>query len=793
MQPPYTLVTFGGLRLVRADGTAVTGPGAQLRVLVVLAILASAGSRGAARERVMTLLWPESSEARARHALAQLLYMLKRALEPLDPLGGTAGARILVLDPAVIDADVRAFADTIALGDDAGAIARYEGEFLAGVFPSGAPASFEEWVDGERARFASDHRAALDREIARRRLLGDRPGTAALARSRQALDPLDVPSTLALMDALAEAGDAPGALETARRHGVLRHTDLDQPPEPSVTALAERIRRAATATAVDESRTRRTPVPVPAHAELPDEPPQAASPLAPQPAAPATDGPSPSPALARHTRSRRAVALVALLALAGGVAAVARVAGRDEPPVPAAPPRSIAVLPFQVIDADSTIRWFGDGVAEELLQALARVDSLRVASRGASFALRSNDLDTREVGRRLGVASVVEGTVRRDGPRMRLAVRLVGTADGYTLWSETYDREVADLFAVEEEVARRIAGALRIRLASSPATPHRATDAATLDLYLRGRWAWGNSSDDAGLQESERLLRRAIARDSMFAPAYVGLADAMFKRTAFHEVRPRTVMPLARAALARALALDPSLADAHASMGYLLTFHEWNWAEADAEFAHALALDPRHAKAQLWLAWLRSAEGRHEEALAAVRRAQEISPLDPLIATRVATMLYLAGDWDGSIAHCEQILRGEPKSWLARRQLGEALVQRGDAARGVDELRRAAANEPTAESRARLAYGLARAGDARAARALLDTLVREAAHSYVSPVETARVRVALGDPAGALADLARARDDAASLFAIVGVDPSFAPLRADPRFIALLPGRGRAP
>ena len=261
MEPPYTLVTFGGLRLARSNGTVIGGPGAQLRVLAVLAILATAGARGIARERLAALLWPESTESRARHALAQILHSLRRALAPHDPVVGTGRGRVLHLDPAVVRADVHAFDEALAAGDDAGAIALWQGELLAGVHLTGAPSTFEEWLDGERAEVTSRYRAALDREVARCRARGELAAAAALLRRRQALDPLDVALTLSLMETLALAGDPVGALEVSERHAALRQADLGEAPEGAVSALAARISRAVTATAAAASRNRPTPMP----------------------------------------------------------------------------------------------------------------------------------------------------------------------------------------------------------------------------------------------------------------------------------------------------------------------------------------------------------------------------------------------------------------------------------------------------------------------------------------------------------------------------------------------------
>jgi serine/threonine-protein kinase len=462
---------------------------------------------------------------------------------------------------------------------------------------------------------------------------------------------------------------------------------------------------------------------------------------------------------------------------------------RGVSPSAAAEPRSVAVLRFRSIGETAEDRYVADGMSEEIIQTLARLDGVHVASRASSFAVSTDTLTARDIGRRLGVETIVEGSVRRARERLRISVRLVNAADGYTRWSETFERPATDVFAVQEAIARAIAGVLSVRLAAGTPliAPHRTTDPQTYDLYLRGRYLWGNAQSDAGLRESVREFGRALARDSAFAPAWVGLADAYFKLTAFYDVAPPAAVAPARAALLRALALDSTLADVHASLGYLHTFHDRDWAAAESRFRRALALDPRNGRAHLWFAWMLAARGRHAESLREIRLGRLAEPLDPLIAVRVATMHYLAGDAAGAAAESRRVAEQTRGYALAHRQLGEALLQQpGRAEAGVAELRRAASLSPTAETRARLAYGLARAGAVAEARALLAELDRGAARAYVSPVERARVLVGLGEHAPALELLERAYDSGASTLVLLAVDPAFAPVRAEPRFRGLL-------
>ncbi|HEX6066665.1 MAG TPA: tetratricopeptide repeat protein, partial [Longimicrobiales bacterium] len=367
-------------------------------------------------------------------------------------------------------------------------------------------------------------------------------------------------------------------------------------------------------------------------------------------------------------------------------------------------------------------------------------------------------------------------------------VRLIN-ADGHTLWQETYDRSVAQAFAVQDEVAKGVAGALlgqSNRAADNQRTPRTQTDFQTYDLYLRGRYAWWNAQSEVAVRQSIGYFRRALARDSTFAPAWVGLADAFLRLTSSYDVAPAEVVPTARAALLRARALDPALADVHASLGFLATFHERRWSEAEADFRRALRLDVRHANARLWYGWLLSARGRHEEAVQQIREAQTHQPYSPLLNVRLATMLYFARDFEGAARQSRAAIAADSTFWLPHRQLGEALLASGRGAEAVSFMRRAAELAPSSETRARLAYALAKTGNREAARAILAQLVAADSATYVNPVELARVHVGLGETEPALLLLERGVGVGASIAIMLNVEPMFDPLRREPRFQTLI-------
>lgn len=775
LQPRFRLITLGRLALVDAQGRQEPTLASRRRKLAVLAVIAEA-RQPLSRDTLIDIFWGERDEQRARNslsdALSHLRHVLGRAALPAyrDEIGLAEECRLTV--------DLLELRRAAAAGDHARVVALYAGPFLDGVHVDEAP-RFEDWRDRIRtqtdAAFARAAAAVCD-QLAHPQAQEER---AQLARRWLALEPASTEAALHLLDAVSAPGTVPARVAAVREYHALvdrLRRDFDVAPDAAVAAraaeLAEALSEPASAAPIS----------------LPDDAISDHSPAA-----------EPQAVLPPHGSGRRYTAWF-VAAVAGALVAAAALlvvlAGRDPVPTHAAvdnaaepaAAQSVAVLRFRNIGGDSADLYFSDGMAEEVMHALARIEGVQVAARSASFPLSADSIDTREIGRRLRVATVLEGSVRRAGDLLRISVRLVNATNGYTLWQETYDGDVAEAFAVQEEVARAVAAALRIELQREDAQRRRraATDFETYDLYLRGRYIWWTSSTEEGVRRSIAHFRRALARDSTFAPAWVGLADALLELTSSHDVAPADVVAPAREALLRARSLDAYLADAEATLGYLATFHDHRWEDAESSFLRALTLDGRHANARLWFAWMLTARGRHEEAVAQIRQAQEYEPLSRLLGARLATMLYFARDYEGAVRQAQISIEADSTFWLPYRQMGEALVQMGNAADALPPMRRAAAMTPTGETRARYAYALARAGDSSAARGILAELVSSTEAGYVSPVELARVHVALGDHDRALRFLERAFEMGAPTVVLVKVEPAFDPLRGSARFARIL-------
>src|SRR5438874_10847462 len=345
--------------------------------------------------------------------------------------------------------------------------------------------------------------------------------------------------------------------------------------------------------------------------------------------------------------SRLAVGAAAtLLAAAAGLFVLSRPHGT--PALAGRTGQSIAVLPFVNVSGAPQEEYLSDGISEELINALSKLPQLQVVARPSSFAFKGKNEDVRQIGQALHVATVLGGSVRRDANRLRVTAQLTDARNGYNLWSETYDREMGDVFAVEDEISHAIMRALQVHLVSGDSLKllRRPTrDVEAYELYLKGRYFY-NKGGFGPVQQALAYFQQALAHDSNYALAYAGIADAYQRLTASTYLRPREGMPKARAAALKALALDPTLADAHASMGDQLCVYEWDASAAEREFRRAIELNPSLANAHFFYSHCLASHGRLDEALAEARRAHELDPLNAQVATALPWALYAARRYD---------------------------------------------------------------------------------------------------------------------------------------------------
>ncbi|MGH2523964.1 MAG: tetratricopeptide repeat protein, partial [Anaerolineales bacterium] len=339
-------------------------------------------------------------------------------------------------------------------------------------------------------------------------------------------------------------------------------------------------------------------------------------------------------------------------------------------PAPPTGPPSIAVLPFADMSPAKDQEYFADGLAEELLNKLAKVPELKVVARTSSFQFKGKNEDLRVIGEKLNVTTILEGSVRKEGNRVRITAQLIKVEDGFHLWSETYDREMTDIFALQDEIARSVAGALKVTLLGQQAvaTPRPAKNVEAYNAYLQGRYFYERAGR-AGLEKSVGYYEQAIKLDPNYAPAWAGLARARDYQAGWGHVPLAEGYRQARVAAERALELDPNLADAHAALGSIQIWYDWDWAGADASLHRALALEPRNTHALSNAAWLARSLGRFDEALALSRRAAEVDPLSASAQHTLGYTAYYAGRLDEATAALHKALELAPEHSLARATL----------------------------------------------------------------------------------------------------------------------------
>lgn len=448
---------------------------------------------------------------------------------------------------------------------------------------------------------------------------------------------------------------------------------------------------------------------------------------------------------------------------------------------------SVAVLPFLDLSPRKDQTHISDGLTEELLNALARIEGLAVAARSSSFQFRDPGIDIRDVGKRLGVAAVVEGSVRLDGDRLRVTAQLIDARDGFHLWSEQYDRTLADVFAMQEEIARDVASALSAELVRG--IPDTLVARATAipeayELYLMGRHEWNRRSRE-GILKATEAFERAVTLDPAYAAAWAGLADAYQLLPDYADVPATEGLAQAKAAALRAIALDSTLAAAHAALGALLDDYDRDRAGSERAYRTAIALNPGYATARQWLAIHLADDGKFNEAIDEIERARRLDPLSPIIHTAAGAVRYFARDYAGAIAEYRAVLRMRPNFTIASALMGRVMLINGQVEQAVEALRKSVEESGGDPSyRAVYAAGLAAAGLGDSARAVAVDV--ESADGYVPFTELASAWIYLGDYDKALLLFERAFNERDPAVKHMKVEPLYDRIRDQPRFQAIL-------
>lgn len=458
--------------------------------------------------------------------------------------------------------------------------------------------------------------------------------------------------------------------------------------------------------------------------------------------------------------------------------------------VRAAPDRVIlAVLPFDNLSRDPDQEFFSEGLTEEMITQLGKLnpERLLVIARGSVARYKGSSLPASQIGQELHADYLVQGSVRRAADRIRIAVQLIQVRDQTALWAESYDRELKDILVLQDSVTRTIANQIHVTLA--PGEQARLASRAPLDpdaheAYLKGRYYW-NRRTAAGMQKAATYFQQAISKDPAYGAAYSGLADCNSGLAWHGFASPAEVLPVAKSAALKAIEIDPQSAEAHASLGLVL-HHEWS-SEAEREFRRALQLDPSYANAHHWLGDYLSVHGRHDEALHEARQALGLDPLNLMIGTWVGLRYYLARQYDRAIEQAKSTVELDPSFAAAHLVLGEAYVQAGRSDRGLAELQSAASlsgDNPLYLAQVGVAY--ASAGRKTEALQVIAQLQAMSSSRYMSPYGLAQIYAALNDQEQTYRWLQTAYDDHAVWMTYLAVDPVFDRLRSDQRFQEVL-------
>jgi TolB-like protein/Tfp pilus assembly protein PilF len=451
----------------------------------------------------------------------------------------------------------------------------------------------------------------------------------------------------------------------------------------------------------------------------------------------------------------------------------------------AAPKNSIAVLPFVNLGGEADDEYFSDGLAEEILNALGQVEALRVAARSSAFSFRGKATDIPAIAGKLQVANVLEGSVRRAGQRIRVTIQLVDARTGFQVWSERYDRQMEDIFELQDDIARAITERLKVSLGAG--LRRSTSDLEAYELYLKGRYYWAQRPQ--GIGKAIEYFERAIEQDPNYARARAGLADCYVTLGSWENgtMAPIEAMAKAKEAAGKALELDERLAEAHTTLAYRTTHHDWDWACAEAQFQHAFELNPNYVVCHHWYSHYLTAVGRTEESLKASKRCLELDPLDLVMNIHMAWHYHFARQYEQAIEQCWKTGELHPNSFWLAYFFGLAYEQQGHVDRAVEEFRTSvtmSGNVTFATAALGHLYGIA--GKADEACAVYEELKARAERAYVPAYDIALVCTGMGWNDQALEYLARAQQERSGWMTYLKVDPRLDPLRRDARFIDLL-------
>ena len=744
------LCTFGGVDLSSTDAETIGSVVSQPKRAALLVYLAMADESGfRRRDVVVAMLWPELDTQHARGALRQALHFLRRSLG--EQVISARGEEEIGVNHDAIRCDAVEFSRRVDAKEYDRALELYRGPFLDGFFPSEVAPEFDEWIASTRAdlrKRAAWSAGALSDAC---RSAGQFRDAVDSARRAAALNPDDEGNIVRLIAILDETGDRAGALEAYEAFARRLRDDYDAEPSPETQAL------------VREVKSRRVAGAGPTPTLTLESPPSNR-----------VENP---PRVSRGAFWRLGLGICAALA----VVVLTTRAPRTKSPI------TVAVIPLEEVGVDTSRAYIADGLTDQLITDLSQLGTLRVINRRTMMAYRGTHKTLAEVARELNADEVITGSLQTISDTIRLTMQLVARDEDRAAWSGTFEGAKGDLLRIQREAARaaanRIHGAIAEQSTSSLTSIGR-SHPQSLDAYVRGRYYW-NERRTPSLLRSISFFEEALHLDPTFALAYSAMGDAYVQLGYTNAIAPGDAFPKARDAALHALTLDSSLAEPHATLGFVRLYYDWDWPAAEREFRRAIAMNPSYSTAHEWYGLFLTAMGRFAEAQAEERRAQDLEPLSIAIAGTTGFVLYYAGELDNARRELRIALRSDSVFPLGHFYLGRVHQQAGYADSALAQYRATGPLRtwvPTIAAEGHLAGMLGRTDEARAALARLDSLSRS---EYVTSYGVALVHAALGHRDSAFAWLDRAYAERTNWMVWLNRDQRWAPIRADPRFAAL--------
>jgi TolB-like protein/Tfp pilus assembly protein PilF len=450
---------------------------------------------------------------------------------------------------------------------------------------------------------------------------------------------------------------------------------------------------------------------------------------------------------------------------------------------------SIAVLPFINMSNDPTQDYLCDGLTDGILNSLARLNGLKVSARNSSFKFRGKDVDIKEVGEKLKVLTVLEGSVQIEGDRIRITAQLIDVNDGFHFWSEQYDEKLDDLFAIQDKVANAIAEKMETTVLLSERNKilkKSTVDKRAYDLYLKARSYW-NARIPPDLKKGIELFEQAIAIDPSYAAAYAGLADSYNALGYGSHLAPQQTFPKGREAAMKALQLDSTLAEPHASLGFYNFYYGWDWEAAEQEFRTAIALNPNYALAYDWYAYYLTAMQRYDEAIVMLQKAIELDPLSDPIRTDLGFSLYYSGNYEQAVEKLLATLNANPRFGAAHLWLGRSYQQQKKYAQAIEEYKStliASPDWPVALAAIGNVYGVS--GEKALAQNVVDTLQTLSTKKFVTSYGMALVYVGLDEKTQVYTWLNKAYEERSNWLVWLKTDPRFNSIRSEKQFVELV-------